>query len=177
MRLRLNAKKASMARRVILDPTFGTLEEGTFWTGQVMCELMGGPVDLSVDTSPAHWLPSSGEPPNQRQRDAYARFRDAQGTLKDDLEQALFAYYNDVRPFYIDGLRANEIEQDVPALSAPSEIWRLLKSPQILVPRQERTEATVLLLWGATWDGERGIEIVLVDNRIETVRRLGDEPY
>ena len=96
--------------------------------------------------------------------------------LKVAVVQALFTF-TDVRPFCLDDVSDDEVEEDAPALCAPSEIRRLLKSPRIVVPRQGRREGVVLLLWGATWDGERGVEFVLVDSRIEEVRRLGDERY
>src|SRR2546430_16822884 len=94
----------------IVDPIFGKLQwDGYFWEGKAKVEALGGNVDLFVD---------GDDSPGDAQRETFVEFIKNQVSLLQELERALFEYYNE-------GEWLELLRQDgkFPKLKKSGELW------------------------------------------------------
>ena len=97
---------------------------------------------------------------SELQKAILARFIEMPRESKERLEQLIFTYYeaNVFDPSLHD--------ERTPEVKHPSEIWRLLSEPAVLIPldHQVNKKRQFSVLFECTWDGEHGIGIVYDSN-------------
>lgn len=124
----------------IIDPVLGSLafravEDGQgWWTKQEHLDLMGGPVPLEV------YADASG--PTEAQRLVYRTFKRAEKTLRAELQEALFAFYQIEREQYADACGDIEgyVEDFLPELQSSEEVWGILTPLSWLIVGTEIAE-------------------------------------
>jgi hypothetical protein len=160
--------------RRVTDPVFGEMALDTVWTGRVSVSLFGETIDLTVDTGDAYWLPCL-RPPTEEQRQTFLHFNQICKEMHGSIEEALFKYYQEVRPLYCsDGRKQAEIDEDVPILTSPPQIWQLLSNPSLFIPNQNHAPNQLCLWWKCSWDWNREVEVLFKDSAVKKVRVAGE---
>lgn len=147
------------------DPVFGELVFDVFWCGHFRSVRLGGSVGLMIDTSEAEWLPNPGHLPSDAQRACMTEFLAQEEALLQRVEHAVYTHYNRVKDAYRECRSGNTME-DVPELASPSEIWRLLEKPRLLIPPQEEGGTSLKFGWNCSWDPEHGISVSIENGEV-----------
>ena len=137
-----------------------------FWYTTHDLPLLGQAVLLYLEATPK-------QGPTERQKQIYQDFREYQMDLKAELQEALFAHYQGVRPQYL-GFSSVEDDPAIPPLNTPDQIWELITPSSVLVYRKpsalSESNQDLGISWETTWDTEmylhadyRGLVLISVD--------------
>ena len=164
-----------------IDPVLGPLtvravEDGQGWRmKQEHLDLMGGPVSLEV------YADANG--PTEAHRQVYRTFKRAEKSLRAELQEALFAFYQIEREQYADARGDIEgyVEDFLPELHSSEEVWGILTplSWVILGPetaeRHEEAdgECDSMLSWHGCWDVEHEFSALFDGGRFLGFEALG----
>lgn len=145
------------------DPVLGPLKWDGAWIGNVATSTLGAAVPFTVDGDERH-------PPTPRQREAVQRFLADEPALMAAVARANFKYYQSIKQHYRDELPPARADAEVPEVSGPQDLWRLLREPELHVPKQPRSGWRAALAWEPTWEREHGHEVQI---RNGVVTRVG----
>ena len=165
-----------------IDLVFGPLafravENGQgWWTKQEHLDLMGGPVPLEV------YADANG--PTEAHRQVYHTFKQVEKSLRAELQEALFAFYQIEREQYADACGDMEgyIENFLPVLGSSDEIWEILTplSWTIFGPEDYNGQfgeadagCSMMLSWHGCWDIEHAFSALFEEGRFLGFEALG----
>ncbi|MCA9027310.1 MAG: hypothetical protein KDA86_19025 [Planctomycetaceae bacterium] len=132
-----------------------------WWVGEISLSF-GSSVGLNVTP----FDPTKSRLPSTAQSDALAfQLNNGQRVFAAVLD-ALWAYYQRIRPRYIDYL-GSDVDQLMPALDNPEALMRLIDLRQVHVhPSEKSGIAHVGLQFGCTWDIEHGLGVMMHNDRV-----------
>ena len=159
----------------IHDDVFGELnywpgddEDKGSWNKEEHFSLLGQKTRISLEAIPA-------QGPTQRQAQTYLGFKERQISLKAELQDALFEFYQEVRPSWL-RFKTAENEDEIPLLSSSEQIWKLLTPRVLIFPLRPsaivagENDEDLVIQWETTWyfDGQLNVsyrdwEIISID--------------
>ncbi len=143
----------------ITDPLFGPLSFDGYctWQSRIGPSWLGEEIKVGVDGT-------LEQPPGDLERRAFGQFLELHPSVRYPLERAIFAYYGEVIEIYRDAM-GGYADELAPKLSDSSQIWRLLSSPSVFIPRQDE-EWSFEYLFETQWDVEHGLRVIVHEGPI-----------
>lgn len=122
--------------------------------------------------------------PTEKQRQAYLSFKQAEKSLRPDLQVALFEFYKIEREDYADICSDIEgyVEECLPVLHSSEEVWSLLTPLSCLITGPETDgeqygqaggHCDMMLSWHGCWDVEHEFSAIFEDGTFLGIEHLG----
>ena len=166
----------------IIDPVFGLLTFRTgvgavdWWEKREPSKLIGAPVLLEI------YAGSSG--PTEEQRQVYLTLKQAEDSLRAELQEALYEFYKIEREAYADVCSDIEgyVEECLPLLQKSEETWGILTPLFWLIMGPETADVQAgeagekydaRLSWHGCWDVEHEFSALFRGGRFLGIDALG----
>lgn len=144
---------------------FGEISYDLYWSGEQKVRIFGQEknIILSIDGS------ETGEF-QDAQEDAYRNFVNNMDRLMNDIEEAIFDYYQEVYMDYRDMLGEEDADKLVPIVEDKEKMASLVTPTELVIRRVRKNGVRrVGLLFDCTWEVEHGLGVKIEDEKITEV--------
>ena len=163
----------------IEDPVFGSL---TFTDGEV--GTWGKPEYLaSLNATVPLQIEADKSGPTEKQRKVYLIFQQSQERLREDLQRALFAFYQSEREAYIEVMDDGDLDfyirECAPIIEQSDEIWSLL-TPYFWYIEKDADEENghdTSFYWHGSWDVEHEFCAQFKEGKLLGIEGMGEMFY
>lgn len=148
----------------VFDPVIGTLSLKYVWRRDYEIQFCGEvlTVDLNIEAN-------EKEPITAEQRDAFLEFDKNKSRLLWEAVCAVFTFYQDHRYEFIEYIEEGDISNLAPDISGPSDMIKLLSLQVVRVLDCTLDERRVALFFGARFERELGISVLIVNETVDLV--------
>ena len=142
------------------DDTFGLLTQyqSCDWEFEFSSEYLGKGLTIFIEGSEAEM----GDFPQPEVYESFKWFRDNQLAIKNAVEKRIFKEYQGLYEEFRQAW-GNEADEHVPNITLESDIWKLIKQPNISFYCDY---CDFGIHWRTTWDPEHGITLFFKEGEI-----------
>ena len=147
---------------MIIDKVFGELEYDYLWEGNDKLYIFGKEYDIKLFV-----YGEEDEEITDIQREAYISFCDNKDVLSEQMEQAIFEYYQSENKEYRN-MYGDKADEYAPVISDKSGLVGLIK-PQSISVADTDDQREINILFKSKWNIEYGVGIKLINEKIVIV--------